>query len=202
MLFLKIINILRRIVCFALPVCLVPFGWALINEFSDKQEAEKEHSAVMKYKPQSPENKDEHKTELPTGAAIQLSETSIKKIANQSILDLQTEKNADIRGWITVDNTGIDYPYVLSHDNEDYVRADLNGNYLFSGTVFEDCRGAGDASGSDAEIEQFEAYVKDNVRRQRDFELNAQDKIIVLSTCNYEYTDAGSVVVAKLTKEA
>ena len=69
-------------------------------------------------------------------------ETEITKIAeiNQFIIDLQNKVNSDILGWITIPNTQIDYPFVISKDNNDYLRRDLYGNYALAGTVFMDYR--------------------------------------------------------------
>lgn len=50
------------------------------------------------------------------------------------------EKNKDIVGWIYCQNTPINYPVVQSENNDYYLRRDLNGKYLVSGTVFVDYR--------------------------------------------------------------
>lgn len=64
---------------------------------------------------------------------------------NLPIVALQ-ERNPDVCGWITIDGTNINYPYVMSHDNNDYLRSDLDGEYLYAGTIFSDYRCAPDAS--------------------------------------------------------
>ncbi|MCL2775294.1 MAG: class B sortase [Oscillospiraceae bacterium] len=63
-----------------------------------------------------------------------------KSTVNQSIIDLQDNVNKDIVGWINIPNTHIDYPFVISKDDNDYLRRDLHGNYALSGTVFMDYR--------------------------------------------------------------
>lgn len=60
-------------------------------------------------------------------------------IVNQNIVDAQ-ELNPDIVGWLTMEGTGIDYPFVQTLDNEYYLRRDINGEYAFAGTVFMDYR--------------------------------------------------------------
>ena len=54
--------------------------------------------------------------------------------------------NPDVRGWLTVDDTGIDYPVVQGNTNADYINTDVYGNYSLSGSIFMDCRNAEDFS--------------------------------------------------------
>lgn len=50
------------------------------------------------------------------------------------------EQNGDVVGWIYCQDTPINYPVVQAKDNDKYLRRDLNGKYLVSGTVFVDYR--------------------------------------------------------------
>lgn len=50
------------------------------------------------------------------------------------------EQNKDIVGWIYCPDTPINYPVVQGENNDQYLRRDLNGKYLVSGTVFVDYR--------------------------------------------------------------
>lgn len=50
------------------------------------------------------------------------------------------QANSDVIGWLYCKGTPINYPVVQSHDNEDYLHADLYGKYLYSGTLFADYR--------------------------------------------------------------
>ncbi|MCH5198842.1 MAG: class B sortase [Oscillospiraceae bacterium] len=50
------------------------------------------------------------------------------------------KENGDIVGWLYSENTPIDYPVVQAENNEKYLRRDLNGNYIISGTIFVDFR--------------------------------------------------------------
>ena len=50
------------------------------------------------------------------------------------------QENSDIIGWLYSENTTINYPVVQSDDNDYYLRRDLHGNYLVSGTLFVDYR--------------------------------------------------------------
>ena len=46
----------------------------------------------------------------------------------------------DIVGWLLCEGTVMNYPVVQTSDNEYYLRRDLNGNYLVTGTIFADFR--------------------------------------------------------------
>ena len=55
-----------------------------------------------------------------------------------SFTELQ-EKNPEVFGWITIDNTHIDYPLVQGEDNSKYVNTDALGEFSLSGSLFLDC---------------------------------------------------------------
>ncbi len=49
-------------------------------------------------------------------------------------------RNKDIIGWLYCPDTIINYPVVQGKSNDQYLRRDLDGKYLVSGTVFADYR--------------------------------------------------------------
>lgn len=51
--------------------------------------------------------------------------------------------NPDYFGWIKIAGTNIDYPFVRSDDNIDYLTLDFNGSYSDAGTLFMDYRNLG-----------------------------------------------------------
>ena len=53
--------------------------------------------------------------------------------------DLQ-EINPDIVGWITIDDTEIDYPVVKGKDNSEYLDRNYKHEYATSGSIFMDYR--------------------------------------------------------------
>jgi sortase B len=67
----------------------------------------------------------------PTPQAIGAPESAL----NQGILELQREYEGAV-GWLTVDGTGIDYPFAQANDNAFYLQKDLNGNHMKAGTNF------------------------------------------------------------------
>lgn len=50
------------------------------------------------------------------------------------------KKNHEIKGWLTVPKTGIDYPVLQSGDNEKYLKTDFNNNKARDGSIFLDYR--------------------------------------------------------------
>lgn len=54
---------------------------------------------------------------------------------NPSLQELQNI-NADVCAWLTVDDTGIDYPVVRGKDDMEYVNKDVYGNFALSGAIF------------------------------------------------------------------
>ena len=51
------------------------------------------------------------------------------------------EANADVVGWVYVNDTPINYPIVQSKDNEFYINRDWQKNHSYAGSIFEDFRG-------------------------------------------------------------
>ena len=52
----------------------------------------------------------------------------------------------DFIGWITIDDTPIDYPIMQGKSNTDYLNTDPYGKYSLSGSIFLDSRNASDFS--------------------------------------------------------
>lgn len=49
-------------------------------------------------------------------------------------------KNEDVRGWITIDGTKIDFPVMQYSDNEYYLHNNIEGKSSQEGMIFQDCR--------------------------------------------------------------
>jgi sortase B len=54
--------------------------------------------------------------------------------------DSLNKRNNDVVGWLYCPDTVINYPVVQGEDNNQYLRRDLDGNYLRNGTLFADYR--------------------------------------------------------------
>ena len=52
--------------------------------------------------------------------------------------DKLKKQNADIKGWIWLEGTRIDYPIVQADDNDYYLHRDFDRNYLYDGCIFID----------------------------------------------------------------
>lgn len=48
--------------------------------------------------------------------------------------------NPDVRAWVTLDNTNIDYPVMQGKTNLSYINTDVYGNFAFAGSIFLDSR--------------------------------------------------------------
>jgi sortase B len=67
--------------------------------------------------------------------------------ANPILSDLQ-ELNPDVCGWITVDNTNIDYPIVRGETNWTYLNWAVDKSFSLTGSIFLDYRSSRDFSDS------------------------------------------------------
>lgn len=66
--------------------------------------------------------------------------------ADDSSLAELTTINPDVRAWLTIDDTHIDYPLLQAEDNMKYINADVYGEFSLSGSLFLDYRNAADFS--------------------------------------------------------
>ena len=51
--------------------------------------------------------------------------------------------NSDVVGWITVENTNIDYPILQGETNLTYINTDIYGEFALAGSIFLDSRNDG-----------------------------------------------------------
>ena len=64
----------------------------------------------------------------------------------QFILDMMLAINPDVRGWLTIDGTHVDYPIVQGEDDMEYVNKGVYGEFSLSGTIFLDSENTSDFS--------------------------------------------------------
>lgn len=73
---------------------------------------------------------------------IALNTTTEKSLEARKGRDIDFQKlksqNADIKGWIYLPDSHIDYPIVQAEDNDFYMHRDFDKNYLFDGSIFID----------------------------------------------------------------
>lgn len=48
--------------------------------------------------------------------------------------------NSDVVGWVTIDNTSMDYPIVQGETNLSYINTDIYGDFALGGSIFLDSR--------------------------------------------------------------
>lgn len=90
--------------------------------------------------------RDEYVTTKEIGAtpeATQGSEAQPPKANEPPItidFDALLNRNKDVIGWLYCPDTVINYPVVQGKSNNQYLRKDLDGKYLVSGTLFADYR--------------------------------------------------------------
>lgn len=73
------------------------------------------------------------------------SETDQPQIETSNFKTLVAEY-PDVVGWLTIDDTSIDYVFAQGISNDTYLRSTLDKKYLISGTLFLDYRSAQDFS--------------------------------------------------------
>ncbi len=124
--FAKIVNgadrVLTRLTALVLVIALCYGGYALWDTYEVYMAASVDNN-LLKYKPAL----DEHGEANPT-----LSEL--------------IAINPDVRAWLTIDDTHIDYPLLQGTDNVKYINTDVYGSFALSGSIFLDYRNAGDFS--------------------------------------------------------
>lgn len=61
-------------------------------------------------------------------------------------IDFETLKsiNSDVKAWIEVENTNINYPILQTTNNDYYLKHDINKKYSSCGSIFLDCDSNGD----------------------------------------------------------
>ena len=65
--------------------------------------------------------------------------------SNPTLAELQAI-NPDVLGWLTIDDTHIDYPVVIGETDMEYVNKDVYSDFALSGSIFMDSDNARDLS--------------------------------------------------------
>ncbi len=56
--------------------------------------------------------------------------------------------NPDVKAWLTMDGTNIDYPVLQGEDNLSYINTDVYGNFALAGSIYLDSRNDGNFNDS------------------------------------------------------
>lgn len=124
-----ILRAANALVSLCVTVCLVVCGAYACYALWDNQQvysaAENVQLEMQKLKPKVAETEATEETEQePAGPSF----------------DELLAVNPDVRAWLTVDNTKIDYPILQGQTNLDYINTDVYGNFALAGSIFLDCR--------------------------------------------------------------
>lgn len=96
--------------------------------------------------------------------------------------------NSDYIGWISIENTPVDYPVVKGSDNEFYLENGFNKEYLISGSIFMDYRNSGF---QDKNVIIYGHNMKNNsmfgsLKNFKDIDYLANNKYITITNKNNE----------------
>lgn len=80
-----------------------------------------------------------------TGELLAFKPAEADGAENPTLEELQ-QLNPDVRAWLTIDGTHIDYPVVQGQDDMQYVNRDLYGAFSLSGSIFLSSANAPDFS--------------------------------------------------------
>lgn len=70
------------------------------------------------------------------GSEIKQYKPTVDGTNNKETLEELMKINPDVIGWITVDDTHIDYPLLQGEDDIEYVNKDVYGDFSLSGAIF------------------------------------------------------------------
>lgn len=96
-------------------VCFLYAGYALWDTFLVLREPEVLKEELAEYRPES----------------LEKLEYSFSQLM---------DRNPDICAWLTIDNTGIDYPVVQGADNFEYLNKNVLGDTAMAGSIYLDCQ--------------------------------------------------------------
>ena len=141
------------LITFALVVAVAGSGFWLVHYFIDSREQKETYETlaeefVLESTP-TPESNTPAKNSSPTENSSEPAETvSLTTAPPRHDLAALAAENPDCVGWLTIPDTGIDYPVMHTPDTpEHYLRRDFYGESASAGTPFLDGRNAAQAEG-------------------------------------------------------
>ena len=141
------------LITFALVIAVAGSGFWLVHYFIDSREQRQTYETlaeefVLESTP-TPESTTPAENSSPTENSSEPAESvSLTTAPPRHDLAALAEENADCVGWLTIPDTGIDYPVMHTPDDpEHYLRRDFYGESASGGTPFLDGRNAAQAEG-------------------------------------------------------
>ena len=139
------------LITFALVIAVAGSGFWLVHYFIDSREQRQTYETlaeefVLESTP-TPESNTPAENSSPTENSSEPAESvSLTTAPPRHDLAALAEENADCVGWLTIPDTGIDYPVMHTPDDpEHYLRRDFYGNSASGGTPFLDGRNLAEA---------------------------------------------------------
>lgn len=141
----KVKRTVRKTATFILSILILCTVFIMIAKYVKDKDAEKGYEVLREelYK-----SDDEAVSESGYVLKRKTKDTETEKEGDREtekpVIDLDALKRymmqyPDMKGWITIDDTHIDYPIVSSEiDNEYYLHRDINGRYSSAGSIFLD----------------------------------------------------------------
>ena len=125
-------EILRKVIFTVSLILFIGSSTKLFLIWNEYNKNSKSYKSIQEYGPKAiePENKNEKNTEKDDIYKYVLSEEDYNKL--YSI-------NQDIKGWITVPNTSVNYPIVQGRDNVYYLHHNFNKEANDGGAIFIAC---------------------------------------------------------------
>ena len=141
------------LITFALIIAVAGSGFWLVHYFIDSREQRQTYETlaeefVLESTP-TPESTTPAENSSPTENSSEPAESvSLTTAPPRHDLTALATENADCVGWLTIPDTGIDYPVMHKpNDPEHYLRRDFYGDSASGGTPFLDGRNAAQAEG-------------------------------------------------------
>lgn len=129
----KVLNLTVMVVCFA---AFSYSSFSLINQTNDGVKIKKISARIQ--------NNTVINEVVPEEEKVEVVSDSYFKYINTTMLDVDLsklkEENNDTKGWIKVEGTNVNYPFVQAEDNEYYLKHSFDKTYNKKGWVFLDYR--------------------------------------------------------------
>ena len=139
------------LITFALVIAVAGSGFWLVHYFIDSREQKETYETlaekfVLESTP-TPESNTPAENSSPTENSSETAETvSLTTAPPRHDFAALAAENSDCVGWVTIPDTGIDYPIMWTPDDpEQYLRRDFYGNSASGGTPFLDRRNLAEA---------------------------------------------------------
>lgn len=132
---------IKKILAVALAAALLFGGLYLLLHDDVKQKI-----VELKVQEYAVDNKLKEELDEAIKSKMEDTDTSSIKISEDSKKELKQQSNqmnldySDSIAWLYIPDTNINYPIMQSNDNQFYVHHAFDGSYLYSGSIFLDCR--------------------------------------------------------------